>query len=158
MTYLKDFCDCEIVQVDPLSPNAPFHLSLSRTLYIKHHQKDLFRQKIIDALKCTELPTQLKCENIEIYLNDEVTRTFVAIDVENDDRILKSIGLVDKILEDFGLPVYYKSPKLHYILYSCQVNQKDKFKEFMSLDLLKEYQVNIEGILMKFGNKVTRIR
>lgn len=150
----------DLVQVDPLTPDTTFHLSLSRTLYIKDHQKDLFKQKITDALKSTDLPPKLKCEKVEIYLNDEMTRTFLAVDVENDEKILKTIESIDKILKDFGLPVYYKEPKLHFSLFWCQGNRKEEenFKEIRNFNFnFEEFEVEINGIFIKCGNKVARI-
>lgn len=154
-----EFKDFDFVQVDPLSPEATFHLSLTRTLYIKDYQKDLFKQKIIETLKSTELPTKLKCEKVEIYLNDEMTRTFIAIDVKNDERILKVIESIDKILKDFGLPVYYKAPKLHFSLFWCQGNEIENLnkKKVLSCNFFEEFEVKIEEIFIKCGNKVSRI-
>lgn len=148
----------DLIQVDPLTPDTTFHLSLSRTLYVKDHQKDLFKQKIINALKSIDLPTKLKCEKMEIYLNDAMTRTFLAVDVENDEKILNAIYTIDKILKDFGLPVYYKEPKLHFSLFWCPGNRKEEenFKDIQNLNFDFE-EVKIKGIFIKCGNKVIRI-
>ena len=153
---LKQENDLEFFEIDD---SSNYHLSLSRTLYLKDHQKDLFKQKIIDALKKEKeknLPMKLKCENVEIYLNDEKTRTFVAVAVENDERILKLIEIIDEILKDFGLPVYYQPAKLHFSLFWCKGNQKENFSlEFEDFD--DEFEVEINEIFIKCGNKITKI-
>lgn len=148
----SNFQDLKLFQIDPVT----FHLSLSRTLYVKDHQKDLFKQKIIEALRNSlSFPNKLKCENVEIYLNDEKTRTFVAINVKNDEKILEIIGIIDNVLKDFGLPVYYKSPKLHFSIFWCQGNQKETLK-LCEMDL-SDVEVEINEIYIKCGNKITKI-
>ncbi len=147
----------EFEQVDPLSPEAAFHLSLSRTLYLKDHQKDLFKQKISSALKkISTLPKKLKCEKLEIYLNDEKTTTFIAVDLENDENILNLIAAIDGVLKDFGMPVYYKPAKLHFSLFWCRGDQKEtvEFKEKIDFDNL---EVDLNEISMKCGNKINII-
>ena len=157
----SEFKDFELVQVDPLSPETstfPFHLSLSRTLYVKDHQKELFKEKIREALKFKEFPDKLKLEKVEIYLNDEMTRTFIAIDLENDERIIKLIESIDKILKDFGLPIYYKAPKLHFSLFWCKGNQMEKLRKFKIEEVnLKGFEVEVDEIFIKCGNKTHEI-
>lgn len=160
MNIIKNSCqDLKLFQIDPVT----LHLSLSRTLYVKDHQKELFKQKIIEALRPPNLskdslfPNKLKCEKVEIYLNDEATRTFVAINVENDEKVLEIIGIIDNVLKGFGLPIYYKSPKLHFSVFWCQGNQKDTLKVDVVENNLSGIEIEINEIYIKCGNKITRI-
>lgn len=154
----SEFKDFELFQIDPLNPECPFHLSLSRTLYVKDHQKELFKAKMEEALKSKEIPEKLKFEKVEIYLNDEMTRTFIAIDFENDERIFKLIESIDKILKDFGLPIYYKPPKLHFSLFWCKGNQKESLRKFLIEEInLKGFEVEIDAIFIKCGNRTHEI-
>ena len=143
--------------VDPIIPQSTYHLSLSRTLYLKDHQKDLFRAKMSSALKEIlvdfPLPEKINTETFSVYLNDERTRTFIAIDFENNENILKYIEVIDKVLKEFGLPVYYTSPKLHFSLLWCQGNRQKETEEIGEINL----EVDLKQILIKCGNQITRI-
>jgi hypothetical protein len=135
-----------------------YHVSLSRTIYVKDHQRGLFQAKIIDALQCLPpLPKQLKIkgETLSVYVNDEGTRTFLAVDVENDEIVLGYISAIDRVLEGFGFPVYYKSPQLHFSVASCTGNQVAEARSaLLSLSLgLGEYVQLDGGIVFKCGNK-----
>lgn len=151
--------------IDPIIPReSPFHLSLTRTLYVKDYQKDLFRTKIDNiikkSLKSHPLPASINCEKVSIYLNDENTRTFLAVDVENNAAILKLIEEIDSILKEFNLPGYYSSPKLHFSVLWRQGNHSkvlDTTIKDLDLDHFEESFVNLSEIIIKCGNKVSKI-
>jgi len=131
--------------------SLPYHISLTRTLYLKEHQRDLFHKKIAEALRSLpRLPQVLKCrQNLAIYLNDEATRTFLAVDVERDEVILKYIEAIDRVLEGFGLPIYYKNPQLHFSVASFTGGHPTT-----SYKLSDEFEVKLDnGIILKCGNK-----
>ena len=146
--------------IDPIIPQSSYHLSLSRTLYVKDHQRGLFQSKVTAALKKTltefPLPEQVETENFSVYLNDEKTRTFIAIDLKNDENILKCIEAIDNVLKEFGLPVYYASPKLHFSIVWYQGNRQSELL-FAENGGKINFKVETEQILMKCGNKITKI-
>ena len=45
--------DMKLESVDPIIPQSKYHLSLTRTLYVKDYQRELFQSKIAEALKKT---------------------------------------------------------------------------------------------------------
>lgn len=148
--------------MDPITPQSIYHLSLTRTLYLKDHQKDLFHRKIIAALKEIlvefPLPGKIETDKFSVYLNDEKTRTFIAIDLMEDSEkiILKYIQVIDGVLKEFGLPVYYSSPRLHFSVLCCQGNrQNEPIFEEENNQIISE--VKLSQILIKCGNKITRI-
>lgn len=146
--------------IDPIIPQSSYHLSLSRTIYVKDHQRDLFQSKITASLKKTltefPLPEQIETENFSVYLNDEKSRTFIAIDIKNDENILKCIEAIDNVLKEFGLPVYYASPKLHFSIVWCPGNRQSELV-FAENEENINFTVKTEQILMKCGNKITKI-
>lgn len=128
-------------------------------MYVKDHQKDLFRTKIEDSikkfLKSNPLPKSLKCEKYSVYLNDEKTRTFLAVDLENNSDISKLIELIDKLLKDFSLPEFYSEHKLHFSFLWCQGNQSESLKSILNETV--DEQVNLKEIIIKCGNKISKI-
>lgn len=153
--------DTKFEPVDPITPQSSYHMSLSRTLYLKDHQKELFHRKIVAVLKKIlmefPLPETIETEKFSVYLNDEKTRTFVAIDLGGKSEIiLNYIEGIDSVLKEFGLPVYYSSPKLHFSMVWCQ---GDRFSDLV-FDAEKEkinLKVELKQILIKCGNKVSTI-
>ena len=110
------------------------------------------------ALKEFPLPLSLTCKkDLEIYINDEGTRTFLAIDLESNEAILNYISAIDSVLKEFALPVYYSPPKLHFSVAWCEGNHPE-FMKIIKNDLnysfVTDFEVNVEQILFKCGNKV----
>lgn len=57
---------------------------------------------------------------VKVYTNEEQTRTFLGIVVTAGSEMLKEIAKeLDKILEDFKLPPFYKVPCLMNHTSSC---------------------------------------
>lgn len=158
---LSQELNVKFTPVDPLTPEFPFHLSLSRTLYLKHYQKDLFCTKLSDKLQkvLKDFPlssVEFKSEKLAVYKNDEKTTSFIAVDLENDSRILKYIEVIDSVLKEFALPEYYQSPKLHFsVVWSNQPEVEDVLigKEKISIEIEHDH-----GIYIKCGNKLSIIR
>lgn len=154
--------DREFSSVDPITAEFPFHLSLSRTFYLKHHQKDLFCSKLTERLKAllSSFPVgaiEFKSERLAVYTNDERSTTFIAVDIENDSTVIKYIEEIDSILKEFGLPVYYQSPKLHFSLVWCKGDLKDLIASGEAVKVSVEIEHG-NGIFVKCGNKISIIR
>lgn len=155
----------EFKPIDSLIPNGPiYHLSLTKTLYVKEFQKELFKIKVSEAinqfLKLNSMPRTLKCEKVSLYFNEESTRNFLAIDLENDKNILKLIKEIDSVLKSFNLPMYYEDPKLHFsVLWSRADDCVEAGKNLGSVIELEENEkVELEEIIIKCGNKIDRIK
>ena len=99
------------------------------------------------------MPKTAKCEKFCTYFNDEKTRSFLAVDVENSDSILKLINAIDSVLKSFNLPVYYKSPKLHFSLFWRQGGDETEILDYKECEGI----VKLEEIIIKCGNKISRI-
>lgn len=156
------YFDMKFEPVDPITttPQSTYHLSLSRTLYLKDHQKELFHKKIIEAFKTVlvefPLPETIETEKFSVYLNDEKTRTFIAIDLQQSENILKYIEVIDSILKEFGLPIYYSSPKLHFSVVWCQGNRSSEVILEEEKELINS-KAELKQILMKCGNNISII-
>lgn len=97
---------------------------------------------------------------MEIYVNDEGTRTFLAIDLESNEAILNYIRAIDSVLKEFALPVYYSPPKLHFSVAWCEGNHPEYMeiiKNGFNYSFVNDFEVNAEQILFKCGNKVNSV-
>lgn len=96
-----------------------FHVSLSRTVVIRHH----WIEPLVESLKekLQHISTSV-CEviDVKIFLNDEKTRSFVCLELSEDDtELLNYVKAVDDCFEDFKLAPYYKNPSFHISVGWC---------------------------------------
>lgn len=101
------------------------HVSLSRTVVLRYHWIDSFVKTIAAKTK------MLKCfsidfDTVNIYMNEEETRTFIGIRVQlGYDSLMECVRRIDSAFADFKLPVYYQNPSFHISLIWCLGNKKD---------------------------------
>lgn len=58
-----------------------FHISLSRTVVLRHHWIEGFTSSIRKQLNGIQrFPVQIFSQNIDVYTNEEKTRTFIGMD------------------------------------------------------------------------------
>ncbi|CAB1323339.1 unnamed protein product [Coregonus sp. 'balchen'] len=80
-----------------LTRTDEFHLSLSKTVVLRHHWIQPFIQFICLA------------EKLKVYSNDEKTRTFLAVEVSTGQaQLLELMKAVDSTMEEFNLDTFYK--------------------------------------------------
>ncbi|CAB3983844.1 U6 snRNA phosphodiesterase isoform X1 [Paramuricea clavata] len=90
-----------------------FHVSISRTVPIRHHWIEPLKELLQRGFQGKR---KFVCDfrKVGIYVNDEKTRTFVALDVIIGVSQLKDlVQVVDKAFQEFGLPKYYDKPSFH---------------------------------------------
>lgn len=96
-----------------------FHVSLSRTISIRHH----WIQSFIESLKSKMSSlSSFPCEmtKLKVYTNDEHTRSFVAIEVISPSKTFeKYVKSVDQCFDEFKLQTYYKNPSFHISIAWC---------------------------------------
>lgn len=89
------------------------HVSISRTVPIRHHWIDPLKEFLQREFKDKR---RFVCNfpKIGVYVNDEKTRTFLALELDMGvSQLKKLVVVVDKAYEDFGLPKYYEKPSFH---------------------------------------------
>lgn len=90
-----------------------FHVSISRTVPIRHHWIDPLKALLQRGFNgkrrfVCNFPT------IGVYVNDEKTRTFLALKVGiGVSQLEKMVAVVDKAYEEFDLPKYYEKSSFH---------------------------------------------
>ncbi|RUS84176.1 hypothetical protein EGW08_008063 [Elysia chlorotica] len=141
-----------------------FHVSLSRTVAIRHH----WIEPLVDSLKdkLQDISTSV-CEivDVKLFTNDEKTRTFVCLELADDDtELLKYVEAVDSSFKDFRLAPYYENPSFHISVGWClgdivsNVSRQDLSK---AKDMLSEFVaahpdlsiVYAHEIICRSGNK-----
>ncbi|GAX76276.1 hypothetical protein CEUSTIGMA_g3720.t1 [Chlamydomonas eustigma] len=100
------------------------HVSLSRTVPVKFHLVPSLIQELQEGVKKEMMKqgfSMLLSRQIQCFVNDERTRSFVAMPYEREGKegsacfkkVLRLIGAVNKAFIMHGLQVYYKDPKPH---------------------------------------------
>lgn len=138
------------------------HISLSRTLKLRHH----WIQPLIDSLKTKLVNTfsfKLFLKSVEVYTNEENTRTFLALKVHSGiNEMIKIVQKIDKCLEDYKLLPFYQNPSFHVSIAWCLGNMEQKILQVLAdLEMVfhsfKDYSecrtITVTSIYCKSGNK-----
>eukprot|EP00736_Rhodelphis_marinus_P009336 Rmarinus@m.28511 len=89
------------------------HISLSRTVAIRSPQISHFVEGIREAV-LHSAAFQLSFGDFESYVNDEGTRSFLALSVSlGAKEVISLIKAVDVVFGRFGLQEYYSNPQPH---------------------------------------------
>lgn len=100
-------------------PRGEWHVSVSRTLYLRHHWID----QLIDRLRRVVLSHRcfsLSVADAAVYVNDEKTRTFVGLSVcAGRARLYQLCSDINACLHEYGLPPYYQDANFHMSITWC---------------------------------------
>ncbi|XP_022113481.2 U6 snRNA phosphodiesterase isoform X2 [Pieris rapae] len=142
-------------------PCDNLHISVTKTVVLKYHLITSFTtslQEIISGIETFELGF----DTIEVYTNEEKTRTFVALKADHLSRkfLLRIVEKVDNVLEDYNLPTFYKEPSFHMSILWWKGDLKDailKHIDELNTILAQEKEVYkkfcIQKVDCKLGNK-----
>lgn len=96
----------------PLDSGGRLHLSLSRPFVLEHADIEDFVQTLRHGFRWKEASVdELWLDGCGIFLNDDLTRSFVSLLVEpkkTREVVIDVISVVDQVLKRFHLPVYYE--------------------------------------------------
>uniref|UniRef100_A0A8C1VPJ5 U6 snRNA phosphodiesterase n=1 Tax=Cyprinus carpio TaxID=7962 RepID=A0A8C1VPJ5_CYPCA len=148
----------------PLTLSEEFHLSLSKTVVLRHHWIQPFIQSIRTGL------TQFQkffclADKLKVYSNAEKTRTFLGMEISTGKtQLLELIKIVDETMTEFNLSTFYKDPSFHISLAWCVGDHVERLKktclsEMQCLIDTHEdgpfyIQLNCTELRCKSGNKV----
>ncbi|KAH6911440.1 U6 snRNA phosphodiesterase Usb1 [Coprinopsis sp. MPI-PUGE-AT-0042] len=97
-----------------LDANASeLHVSLSRPVFLRAHQREEFKRSVRDAAK-QSAPFDISFAAFSELTNDEKTRTFLTLEIGAGHHELK--GLSDGLrptIEGFRQKAYYETPRFH---------------------------------------------
>ena len=100
----------------PMAAVGAVHVSLSRTVYLRHEQIEGFLGALRHAVGSLA-PFAIRVGGGALFTNDTNTRSFVGLMVkEGRKKVLAAIAKVDQVAAKFDLPVYYEAncaPRSH---------------------------------------------
>lgn len=84
------------------------HISLTKTVILKHHWIESFIQSIKDRTSYIK-KFMILFGSLRIYCNEERTRTFIGLQIRTGyDSLLKLVDALDTCLKEFSLPTFYE--------------------------------------------------
>jgi len=129
---LDDIRKFLLEELDMVEPTEDAHVSLSRTVSLRHHWIDPIIQGVTNGAKDVDRFT-VKLDKLQVYCNDERTRTFVGLKASNTTGIKqlnKVTQVINNIFTQFSLPKFYNPASFHVSLVWCL---GDKTKELGAL-------------------------
>ncbi|XP_030326661.1 U6 snRNA phosphodiesterase isoform X1 [Strigops habroptila] len=149
--------------VPSLSAMEEFHLSLSQCVVLRYHWIQPFVRGLRARLAAFH---RFFCvaDQVKVYTNQNKTRTFIGLEVTAGHfQLLELVSEVDRVLEEFDLPTFYKDPSFHISLAWCVGDLSDRLEGqcLQELqDIVDEFEdsalllrVQWEQIHCKSGNK-----
>jgi hypothetical protein len=144
-----------------------YHVSLSKHVFLHPHMIQSFLEKLTQAFSAQEEVTLYFRPELTRYLNDNRNTAFAAVpvDLEVSPQCLRLINIVDSVLSQFDLPVYYPDPSPHVSL-GCVANEQG-FGDHSPIytlcplevphDELENFRVDVTSVCVTIGNQVHRI-
>ncbi|KAJ9598687.1 hypothetical protein L9F63_010636, partial [Diploptera punctata] len=148
-----------------LKPSDDCHISLTRTVVLRHHWIDSFIESVKDCMK--QLPSpEIVYKIIIVYCNDQKTRTFIGLTVaEGHKSLTAAVNVLNKSLADFKLPPFYKEASYHMSIAWCVGDYTDQIEKQVLPQLQVAFQhflhaqydqwmLNVSQLHCKSGNKL----
>ncbi|XP_056649064.1 U6 snRNA phosphodiesterase 1 isoform X2 [Diorhabda sublineata] len=149
----------------PLYPVEEFHISLTKTVILKHHWITSFMESI--KLRTNYFNKFMILFSIlNIYCNEERTRTFVGLQIKSGyDSLIRLVDILNLCLEEFKLPPFYKDPSFHMSIVWCVGDHEEELNSLLSKlnsklqDLMEAYSqdcwyIYVNTLMCKSGNKL----
>jgi len=156
---IADLCS----PVVSLSRFEEFHSSLSKTFVVRHHWIESLLSQFKQRLR-NQTSFDLLFSAIDVYVNEEGTRTFVGLTTTNRQQTLDSIvNVIDNCLQDYNLPPFYQDRSFHTSILWCLGDRKkelEKYSSSMNRELERILDSDIDALtfevkkfIFKTGNK-----
>ncbi|KAI9018580.1 hypothetical protein CLU79DRAFT_720772 [Phycomyces nitens] len=136
------------------------HVSLSRCVPLKMHQLGAFETSIQEALKGVQKFT-MSFAGLSLLTNDNGKASFVTAEVgAGYNELLKCLSAVDRIVERFKYPTFYKPPRFHASLVRAETPKVlKKALEEVPVDLIEELRLvesSVTKIHINMGNFIEK--
>ncbi|NXQ95034.1 USB1 phosphodiesterase, partial [Sagittarius serpentarius] len=112
LELLELLVSCARTYVSSLAAMEEFHLSLSQCVVLRYHWIDPFVRSLKERLAAFH---RFFCvaDQVKVYTNQNKTRTFIGLEVSAGHfQLLELVSEVDRVLEEFDLPTFYKARRL----------------------------------------------
>jgi hypothetical protein len=132
-----------------LAKHKSFHISLSRTFYVQF----AFIESIVAKLQArldTEPAFCVRASDCCLLVNEEETRSFLALLLYPNPALGRLVEHVDDVLQEYKLQTYYESPKFHVSLgsFAGTIEKHDTVRLTSSRPVL-----SVTHIHGSFGNR-----
>ncbi|XP_064467357.1 U6 snRNA phosphodiesterase 1-like [Ornithodoros turicata] len=119
--------------LDYLKPNnvESCHVSLSKTVKLQYHWIQPIAHRLREKLTpFSQFPLYLG--SLEVYTNEEGTRTFLGLKALAGEKTLKDmVTEVDACLEEYELPTFYDPPSFHMSLAWCDAKHETTLERIL---------------------------
>uniref|UniRef100_UPI00358EF3FB U6 snRNA phosphodiesterase 1 isoform X1 n=2 Tax=Myxine glutinosa TaxID=7769 RepID=UPI00358EF3FB len=140
-----------------------FHVSLSHTVVLRHHWIAPFVESLRELLHSFSR-FSFVANKVNIYTNEERTRTFLGLAVTGGNNQLENLVTeVNEALHEFRLPSFYEEPSFHVTLAWCIGDLSASFDDSMKnklqaliddfQDISEVFHFKVECVMCKVGNK-----
>lgn len=170
-----DLQDCELDEVKnfivkelDLEPIDHHHLSISRVVSLRHHWIDPFTKSLKDNLELGKA-FPLCLDKLQVYANDDKTRTFVGLEATGGISELKKMtDVVNQCFREYKLPPFYYPPSFHVSLGWCLGDMRSHIRaklqklELKLVDILEDDddlgRILVKHVHCKTGNKIFQFK
>lgn len=149
-----------ISQNSPLewNPTEDLHISLTKPFALKHHEIDYFWNKLQETLQENPPPAKLDItfKDCSYFTNDEKNTSFFSMNVSDSNRqqIINIISIVDKVMQMFGYPTYYKDPKPHASLFWAVGGDSINKVPTKLMSCFGKIEIEVSKISCKIGKRI----
>ncbi|XP_074644902.1 U6 snRNA phosphodiesterase 1-like [Tubulanus polymorphus] len=148
----EDFARTALQQVSDITDfhliETP-HISVTKTFPIRFHIIAPLMNSIREALSNIRVFTCL-LDDLDVYVNEEKTRTFIGLKVSyGHNDLVKIISSLDDVLKEYHLPVFYQEPSLHLSFAWC-LGDFSRYFTCERLQQLKALLVSEDGAKYEF--------
>jgi len=117
--------------VVPLTAQSQPHISLTRTVVLKHHWIQAFLQAARLAVSA-QSRFQLSLGPARVYVNEERSRTFLGLTVAAGAAdTARASRALDCCLAEFGLPGFYEEGSFHLSLAWCVGDRREALERLL---------------------------
>ena len=141
------------------------HMSLSRTVPTRRGQHKTvlsgLRKQFARSMKTNPLPGTLKLDARRpiVLVNDDLSRTFLAIKINDTDvmheRLTRCVSIVDKVFLQHGLKTYYGNP-IHHLSIGWLLGDKQN-RLNTSLEKWSNHHAGAANIEVQIQSMICRI-
>ncbi|KAI9321359.1 hypothetical protein BX666DRAFT_968559 [Dichotomocladium elegans] len=143
------------------SPENLLHVSLSRCIFLKEHQLDSFARAVCEEV--ADCPSvSIAFAMVSVLTNDEKTRSFITAEIGSGyDQLLSILQSVDRVMERFRQPIFYKPPRFHAsIAWSLEPEPLEAAVGTIPAEMLDELTADshtISSLIVKMGKRIVRM-
>lgn len=141
------------------------HLSVSRVVTLQHLWISSFTSDLKEKLNSRTKAFRVKFgPHLKVLVNEEATRTFISIEVIENNSLLEVVKCCDESLSEFNKEPFYNPPEFHISLLWCLKDQRSAInlsklqsRANLFLESAEDITFQVSEVNCKIGNKLFAI-